>query len=73
MATKVNVQPITGMQPKIVFETPSGQNLLVTSEMRYMPRVGELIKIAGKSYTIKSIEHSITDDLTGHLILILVQ
>jgi hypothetical protein len=73
MSAKVNVQPITGMQPKIVFETPSGQNLLVTSEMRYMPRVGETVKISGKSYTVRSIEHSITDDLTGHLISILVQ
>jgi hypothetical protein len=67
------MQPIMGMQPKIVFETPTGQNLLVTSEMRYMPRVGESFKIAGKSYTVKSIEHSIAADLTGHLISILVQ
>jgi hypothetical protein len=53
MATRFGVQPTVGMQLKTVFQSLSGANFLTTSEVRYVPRVGEQFRISGKTYTIK--------------------
>lgn len=61
------------MREKVVIESGGGQNLLTSSEMWTVPRVGETFKVGGKAYTVKSVEHNITVNVDEHLILVRVE
>jgi hypothetical protein len=53
---------------KVVFQSATGANLLVTGEMKTFPRVGEKFTILGRTYVVDHVEHTISDGLAQHQI-----
>ncbi|HXP81174.1 MAG TPA: hypothetical protein VN976_14810 [Verrucomicrobiae bacterium] len=64
---------------KVIVREIETNDLLLSREMREIPRVGETLKIAsggkgyGKTYTVKSVEHRFAAKLDIHHIDIFVQ